>query len=175
MGRSKGWAYTGLLFSAAGIAASVTQIVERIALAEDPKADLLCNVGRFVSCTDVLLAPQASVFGPIPNSAIGVMMFSLFLGAFAAAAAGSSISRAFARIVQGLLLFMLAFVTWFMYQTAFVIGSLCLYCTVIATAAVVANVAWWRSTHRRSNGLDAFLGVSWWLLVAAAVFYGLWA
>ena len=167
------WPVGGAIAAAAGIAATLAQIVERIALAEDPRADLACNISKLVSCTDVLLAPQASVFGPIPNAAIGLAMFSVFLTAFAVAASRTNISRGLARGMQFLLLFMLGFVTWFMWQTAYVIGALCLYCSVIATASVFTNLAWWKVTHRR-NGYESLLAFGYWALLAAFVFYGLW-
>lgn len=167
------WPVMGALASLAGIAATVVQIVERIALAENPHGKLACNISKLISCTDVLLAPQASVFGPIPNAAIGLFMFSVFLTAFAVAASRTNISKGFARGMQFLMLFMFAFVAWFMWQTAFVIGALCLYCTVIATGTVIANLAWWKVTHRR-RGNESMLAFAAWTLLAALVFYGLW-
>ena len=56
------WPISGAIASLAGIAATVVQIVERISLAENPHASLSCNISKLISCTDVLLAPQASVF-----------------------------------------------------------------------------------------------------------------
>ena len=167
------WPISGAIASLAGIAATVVQIVERISLAENPHASLSCNISKLISCTDVLLAPQASVFGPIPNAAIGLLMFSVFLTGFATAVSRSSISRGFGRGMQFLMLFMLGFVTWFMWQTAYVIGALCIYCAVIATAAVYANLAWWKVTHRR-NGSETLLALGYWALLSALVFYGLW-
>lgn len=163
----------GALASLAGIAATVEQILERIALAENPHAKLACNVNKLVSCSDVLLAPQASVLGPIPNSVAGLFMFSVFLTAFAVAASRTNISKGLGRSMQFLMMFMLAFVTWFMWQTAYVIGALCLYCAVIATATVVANLAWWKITHRR-NDSASLVAFGYWALLAAFVFYGLW-
>jgi len=169
----RAWPIGGAIASLAGIAATVVQIVERIALAEDPQSRLACNISELISCTDVLLAPQASVFGPIPNAAFGLLMFSVFLAAFTVAASRTSISKGFARGMQFLMLLMFAFVTWFMWQTAYVIGALCLHCTVIATAAVLANLAWWKVWHRR-HGHASLLAFGAWTLLAAFVFYGLW-
>ncbi len=174
MARARGsWPLVGALASAAGMAATVAQIVERIQLAEDPHAILSCNISKLVSCTSVLLAPQSSVFGPVPNAAVGLAMFSMFITAFAVAASKSSISVGLGRGVQFLLLFMLGFVTWFMWQTAYVIHALCLYCAVIATATVLANLAWWKVTHRRL-GMESLLAFGYWAMLAALVFYGLW-
>jgi uncharacterized membrane protein len=167
------WPIGGAIASLAGIAATGVQIIERISLAANPHASLSCNISKLISCTHVLLSPQASVFGPIPNSAIGLLMFSVFLTAFAAAASRGSISRGFGRGVQFLMLFMLGFVTWFMWQTAYFIGALCIYCAVIATAAVFVNLAWWKVTHRR-HGYESTLALGYWALLGAFVFYGLW-
>jgi uncharacterized membrane protein len=100
-------------------------------------------------------------------------MFSVFITAFSVAISRSSISVGLGRAMQFLMLFMLAFVTWFMWQTAYVIHALCLYCTVIATATVLANLAWWKITHRRA-GMETLLALGFWALLAAFVFYGLW-
>lgn len=167
------WPIGGAVAALVGIAATVTQIVERISLAENPHASLACNINKLISCTDVLLAPQSSVFGPIPNAAIGLLMFSVFLTAFAVAISRTNISKGFARGMQFLMLFMFGFVSWFMWQTAYVIGALCLYCAVIATAAVFVNLAWWKATHRR-RGYESLLAFGAWALLAAFVFYGLW-
>lgn len=169
----RAWPLAGAAFSAAGMAAAMTQIVERIQLAGNPHAHLSCNISKLISCSNVLLAPQSSVFRPIPNAAIGLAMFAVFLTAFAVAGSRSSISLGLGRGMQFLMLFMLAFVTWFMWQTAFVIHALCLYCIVIATGTIGANLAWWKVTHRRA-GMETLLALGYWALMAAFVFYGLW-
>ncbi len=174
MARARGpWPMVGMIAAAAGMASTITQIVERIQLSANPHAHLLCNISKLISCSNVLLAPQSSVFRPIPNAAIGLAMFSVFITAFAVAASKSSISAGLGRAMQFLMLVMLAFVTWFMWQTAYFIHALCLYCTVIATATVVVNLAWWKITHRRA-GMETLLAVGFWALLAAFVFYGLW-
>ena len=38
--------------------------------------------------------------------------------------------------------FMAAFTVWFLSQTAFVIGSVCLYCLVIGTMVLLINLSW---------------------------------
>ena len=173
MSRNRSWAVTGLIASGAGMGSTLTQIVERIALAENPQAHLTCNISKLISCTNVLLAPQSAVFRPVPNAAIAFGMFAIFFAAFSVAVSKSSISKWLARGMQGAMFFMLAFASWFMWQTAFSIGALCLYCTINTTAVVLVNLAWWKVTHRRVT-YESLLAFGYWALLAALVFYGLW-
>jgi uncharacterized membrane protein len=130
------------------MASTITQIVERIALAENADADLLCDINGTFSCGNVLTAWQSSVFGPIPNAAIGLSVFALTLGVAGAGLLGSALSKTTWGVATFFAGFMAAFVVWFLAQTAFVIGQVCLYCLVIGTMVLLMNVAWWRVGRR---------------------------
>ena len=139
----------GLVVGAAliGMAATIIQLVERIALAQNSGADLLCDINGTFSCGNVLTSWQSSVFGPIPNAAIGLSVFALTLGVSGAGLLGSHLSRATWSVATLLAGFMGAFTIWFLAQTAFAIGSVCVYCLVIATMVLLMNLAWWRIGH----------------------------
>lgn len=138
--------WLGLVVVAAlvGMAATIIQLVERVALAENADAELLCDINGTFSCGNVLTSWQASVFGPIPNAAIGLSVFAVTLGVAGAALLGSPLSKAAWGVATFFAGFMAAFTVWFLAQTAFVIGAVCLYCLVIGTMVLLVNLAWWR-------------------------------
>jgi len=141
---STGW-LAGIAASAViGMAATTIQIVERIALAEDPSAGLLCDINGTFACGSVLTAWQSSVFGPIPNSVIGLTVFTVMLAVSGAALLGSRLAKPAWGVATFLAGFMAAFTVWFLAQTTFAIARICLYCLVIGTMVTVVNAAWWR-------------------------------
>jgi uncharacterized membrane protein len=144
----RGW--FGLIVAAAvvGMAATIIQIVERVALAQNGNANLLCDINGTFSCGNVLTSWQSSVFGPIPNAAIGLSVFALTLGAAGVGLLGSALSKPAWGVATFFAGFMAAFTVWFLAQTAFVIGAVCLYCLVIGTMVLLVNLSWWRIGNR---------------------------
>jgi uncharacterized membrane protein len=138
------WFALVVLAAAVGMASTIIQIVERVALAENADAELLCDINGTFSCGNVLTSWQSSVFGPIPNAAIGLSVFALTLGVAGAGLLGSQLSKAAWGVATFFAGFMAAFTVWFLAQTAFVIGAVCLYCLVIGTMVLLINLAWWR-------------------------------
>ncbi len=146
--RARAWFELVVVAATLGMAATIIQLVERITLAQNSGADLLCDINGTFSCGNVLTSWQSSVFGPIPNAAIGLSVFALTLGVSGAGLLGSYLSRATWAVATFFAGFMGAFTIWFLAQTAFVIGSVCLYCLVIATMVLLMNLAWWRIGHQ---------------------------
>ncbi len=179
-----------LVAALAGIAFTTVQIMEKIDILARPGTTLFCDVSATVSCTEVLNAWQSSVLGP-PNSLIGAIMFALLASAGLAGLLGSRLSRAYLVTVWGLALFFLCFASWFMYETAFSIGSLCIWCTGIVTAVVVICAALTRIADRANafgdtgfgfvvatvvrSRLDLAIWAVWWLAIAALLWVGLYA
>lgn len=168
----------------AGIAFTAIQTVERISILKDPSGELLCDVNAIVSCSTVLGAWQSSVILGIPNAFIGAVMFAMFLATGLAGLLGSRLSRAYLWTVLGLTIFFAAFATWFMVQTAFVIGALCLWCLGIVTAVAVIGAALTRLVAREAPeggrlrlldraGVDLLVWLGWWVLVVGLVAVGL--
>lgn len=145
---ARGWFAVVVLAALVGAGSTITQIVERVALAENADADLLCDINGTFSCGSVLTAWQSSVFGPIPNSAIGLTVFALTLGIAGAGLLGSALSTSAWGVATFFAGFMAGFTVWFLAQTAFVIGQVCLYCLVIGAMVLLMNVAWWRIGER---------------------------
>jgi uncharacterized membrane protein len=177
-----------LIATFAGLGFTTVQIVEKITILKDPFTSLACDVNATLSCSSVLNAWQSSVLGP-PNSLIGAIMFAILASAAFAGMLGSSFSNAYVATCWGLAVFFLAFASWFMYETAFSIGALCLWCVGITTAVVVICAALTRIADRAAafgdgrfgrgvstavrSRLDLAVWAGWWLVVAALLWIGL--
>lgn len=149
--RPTGWFAALLVAGVVGIAATTIQIVERIQIAENPDASLICDLNAVFSCGSVITAWQSSVFGAVPNAAIGLMVFSILTGSAFLGLAGTRWSRRGWAGLTGLAGVMVVFTVWFLAQTAFVIQRVCLWCLVIGAAILVANVAAWRIGYREGH------------------------
>lgn len=181
------WAWI-LLSALAGIGFTTIQIMERIDILAHPGKALFCDVSATVSCSGVLSAWQSSVLGP-PNALVGAVMFAVLGSAGLAGVVGSHLSRPYLLTIWGLALFFLCFASWFMFQTAFSIGSLCVWCTGIVTAVVIICAALTRVASRADafgesgfgyvvrtavrSRLDLAVWATWWLALAAMLWIGL--
>lgn len=184
----RGWWAAVLVSGLAGVAFTGIQIVEKITISRQPSTVLSCDINSVVSCTSVLTAWQSSVLGP-PNSLVGAVMFALLASGGLAGVLGSRASRPYLLTLWGLAVFFLGFASWFMYQTAFRIGALCLWCTGIVTAVVVISAALTRLNHRHATLGDGRAGraldlmvhskgdlivwAGWWVVLAVLVWAGL--
>lgn len=173
--------WTVVIASLAGVAFTGTQIVERITTLRDPDASLVCDVNAVLSCSNVLNAWQSSVIFGIPNAFIGAVMFAILGTSGALMLLGNELNQRTLRALAGLAVFFVAFATWFMMQTAFVIGALCLWCIAITTAigviAAVMTITAGQFGRVGSilvrSGVLLWVWVGWWVVVAALVAIGL--
>ncbi len=177
-----------LIATFAGLGFTTVQIVEKITILKDPFTSLACDVNATLSCSNVLNAWQSSVLGP-PNALIGAIMFAILASAAFAGMLGSAFSKPYVATCWGLAVFFLCFASWFMYETAFSIRALCLWCVGITTAVVLICAALTRiadrvgafgdggfgrgvSTAVRTR-LDLAVWTGWWLVIAALLWIGL--
>lgn len=177
-----------LIATFAGLGFTTVQIIEKITILKDPYTSLACDVNATLSCSNVLMAWQSSVLGP-PNALIGAIMFAILASAAFAGMLGSAFSKAYVATCWGLAVFFLGFASWFMYETAFSIGALCLWCVGITTAVVVICAALTRIADRAAafgdgrfgrgvstavrTRLDLAVWAGWWLVIAALLWIGL--
>jgi uncharacterized membrane protein len=158
-GSRVGWV-TVAVAGLAGMGFTTVQIMDKITVLSNPNVGLVCDVNATLSCSGVMEAWQSSVLGP-PNPLIGAIMFAILASAGLAGALGSQLSRAYVGLVAGLAVFFAMFATWFMYQTAFEIGKLCLWCTGITTAILIISGVLMRIAVRAgvfgTGGLGQFL------------------
>lgn len=171
------------------MAATVIQLIERVQLALEPKTALLCDINATLSCGTVLEAWQSSVFGPVPNAAIGLVVFTVMLTSALGVLLGSTLALRAWGVLAFFAAFMAAFTVWFLAQTTFSIQAVCLYCLAIGTAVTLVNAAWWRVAYAYdwltgpsrlrgtagrlvSGNSDLFLWGGLWVLVAAMMIIG---
>lgn len=185
---ARGWWIVGILAGAVGMVFTSVQLLEKISKASNPGTVLVCDMNSVLSCSTVLDAWQSRVLG-VPNSLVGLVMFTiLFTGALTALLGSRHAPRTVA-VLWGLTVFFAFFATWFMVQTALVIGALCLWCTAITTAVLVLVIVYTREAvalggfgsgtfGRAMAGAvgakqDLIVVGLWWLAVALVLWFGL--
>jgi uncharacterized membrane protein len=128
---------------AIGLAASFLQTLEKLTLLKNADAALACNLNSVFSCTNVLNSWQGSLFG-FPNSLLCMVLFTIFGSIGLAGVLGGRLPKSLRLGVHGLSLFTLLFGLWFLSQSTYVIGSLCLYCLICFSGLLVINWGWVR-------------------------------
>lgn len=172
--------------SAVGVVSGSITIMDKIALLKDPAAGSFCDISSTVGCTPVLLSWQSSVLGP-PNALLGVIMFAVLGTAGAVVASNGRLVAGFHNAMLGLSVFFALFLTWYMYEVAYSIGSLCPFCTVCAAAVLTTVVGTNRlaaangsggfqrlSARLTKGGWDVLIALGWGAIIAAMLFSGIW-
>lgn len=139
-----------------GLAAAFTQTVEKITLLKHADAVLSCDLNSVFSCSTVLSAWQSSVFG-FPNSLMCLVLFTVFSTVAFAGLSGSTLTRGFRRTIQGLSLGTLGFALWFLEQSIYSIGSLCILCIFCFIGLLLVNAMWLRINARESRVNNSFI------------------
>lgn len=123
-----------------GLAASFMQTLEKLQLLKQTDKPLVCDLNGVFSCSNVLHAWQSSVFG-FPNSLMCLVFFTIFTIVGLAGLSGASLPRSFRLSVQALALFVLGFGLWFLWQSIYVIGSLCVLCIFCLAGLLLVNAS----------------------------------
>jgi uncharacterized membrane protein len=162
-----------------GFLASFLQMIEKIELLKNPNSALFCNINAVFSCSNILNVWQSSVFG-FPNSLMCVSFFAIMITAGIIGWTGSSMNKKLRLIFMGMSLFFVGFGFWYLWQSIFVVGALCIYC-IFCYAAVLSISAAWLRLNRHDLKLnkknEKFLGniisknfdVAFWLLIAIII------
>ncbi len=185
-GRSLWWVITGA--AGIGLVSSLLQTIERIQSLEHPTTKLVCDLSVVFSCTNVFSAWQSHVFG-FSNSLICMMFFALTAGVALAAATGSQIHRWVRYVFHFFAVFFLGFGAWYLWQSTYRIGFICIFCLFCYSAVIAMNWAWFRlecrdwvisnskskqlATFVRKGG-DVFVAVLWALAIAAMIVFHFW-
>ncbi|HSO05034.1 MAG TPA: vitamin K epoxide reductase family protein [Candidatus Limnocylindrales bacterium] len=146
-------AFIEMLWSSiVGLWASLVLSIDAIKLAEDPLADLSCNISSTISCATVGLTWQANLLG-FPNAFLGLIAEPVVITIAVAALGGVRFPRWFMISAQVVYSIGLAFAYWLFYQAYFVIGAMCPWCMLITitTTLVFASMT-------RVNILEGHLG-----------------
>jgi uncharacterized membrane protein len=136
---SRAWWALALAGGAGGMVTAGWQTVERIQWAQDPGVAVACDLSAVISCSSVFGHWQSSALG-IPNSIIALPVFAMLASAALAGVMGARLPRPYLATMLGLSVFMTAFVTWYLVQSAFVMGVLCLFCLGCGVAILLASV-----------------------------------
>ena len=141
-----------LVSSVVGLVAALVLSVDAIRLAEDPAADLSCNISETISCATVGLTWQANLLG-FPNAFLGLIAEPVVITVAVAALGGVRFPRWFMLSAQVVYSIGLAFAYWLFYEAYVVIGAMCPWCLVITvtTTLVFASMT-------RVNILEGHLG-----------------
>lgn len=129
--------------SAVGLVASFIQTVEKINFASNPSTPLACDLNKIFSCSNVFDSWQSSVFG-FSNSLMCIVFFAVVLGAGFAVISGGSLGAMYRKILHFFSVFFLGFGAWYLWQSAYVIGALCIFCIFCYAGVIAMNWAWLR-------------------------------
>lgn len=131
--KSRGWGVGLILVGIIGLFSSMTLIIEKFRIAENPNYVPSCSINPVLSCSPVMSSPEAAVFG-FPNPLIGVAAFAvcLFLGVLLVSRVvlprwiiwGAGIGVTLGTV----------FVGWLISQALYDIGALCIYCMIVWAA-----------------------------------------
>ncbi len=134
------WYMVASMGSAVGLVSAFWQMMEKITLLKHTGTPLTCDLNSVFSCSNVLNSHQASIFGP-PNSLICTVLFAALLMVGVIGWTGSAIAKQVRLVMQFFALFMVAFGTWFLWQSAYRIGSLCIFCIFCIAGLLLTNTA----------------------------------
>jgi uncharacterized membrane protein len=127
---------TMLVASVASLVASFVLSVEALTLAENPNADLGCDINAVISCGTVADSWQSHVLG-FPNAFLGLMTEPVVITIAVAGLAGVRFPRWFMLAAQVVYTIGLAFAYWLFQQAMFDIGALCPWCMLITLATTL--------------------------------------
>jgi len=125
-----------LVSSLIGLVASLVLSIEALALAENPFADLNCDINAVLSCGTVGASWQASLLG-FPNAYLGLIAEPVVITIAVAALGGVRFPRWFMLSAQVVYFIGFAFAYWLFYQSFFVIGALCPWCLTITVTTTL--------------------------------------
>ena len=149
-GRNLGAWLEMLISSILGLTASLVLSIDAVKLAENPNADLSCNVSATISCGTVGTSWQASLLG-FPNAFLGLMFESVVIAFAIAGLAGTRFPRWYMLGVQGIYTIAIAFAYWLFFQAYFVIGAMCPWCLLITVTTLLVFTSMTRINVLQGN------------------------
>lgn len=138
-----------LVTGAIGLTASLALTLDKIALLENPNAQLTCNFSVLVGCSTNLNSAQGAIFG-FPNPLLGLVFWSAVSAIGVALLAGARLAGWFWALFHLGTAASLALVVWFIGQSVFVLRVLCPWC--MATWAVTIPLFLVVTLHATRNG-----------------------
>lgn len=126
---------------AAGLVASFSLTMDKLALAVDPNAALTCSVNDTVQCARNIVSWQGSVFG-FPNPILGLMMFPAPVIVGATLLAGARLRAWYWWTFTAGMWFAAGFVYWLAFESIFSLHTLCPWCALV----YLVTIPMWVST-----------------------------
>lgn len=166
-----------------GLVASFIQTIERISYADQPLKALTCDINSVFSCSSVFDGWQSSFFG-FSNSIMCLAFFAVVLGVAISGLTGSLINRYLRLIMHFFSVFFLFFGAWYLQQSAYDIGALCIFCIFCYSGVIALNWAWLRiniddlaapvhfkkqASKLINSGADTFLWLLWAIAIAIMI------
>jgi len=109
--------------------------LDKLAVLENPQADLDCNISVIVQCGLNLGSWQGSLLG-FPNPLLGLGGFVAPIAVGVAMLAGATFARWFWIALNVGVLGAFAFILWLAYQSIFNLGTLCPWCMLVWSATI---------------------------------------
>lgn len=119
-----------IVTGAVGWWAAFSLTLDKLAVLADDKADLDCNFSIIVQCGVNLDSWQGSLLG-FPNPLLGLGGFVAPIAVGVALLAGAGFARWFWIALNVGVAVALGFCIWLMYQSIFILGTLCPWCMLV--------------------------------------------
>ena len=164
-----------------GFLASFLQLIEKIELLKNPNSALFCNINAIFSCSNILNVWQSSVFG-FPNSLMCVSFFAIMITAGFVAWTGGTINNTLRLVFMGMAWFFVGFGFWYLWQSIFVVGALCIFCIFCYGAVLAISGSWLRLNyndlklsktyrHLLTEAITKNYDIAFWLLIAIIILF----
>ena len=127
--RPTGLAIFFIIAGAIGFAAACALTLDKIALLQDPNAQLSCNFSVLFGCGTNLNSPQGNILG-FPNALLGIAAWGVLITIGAAILAGARFASWFWIGLNIGVTGAIALVIWLISQSIFVLDVLCPWCMV---------------------------------------------
>lgn len=138
------WPYGEMLVSSLlSLLASFVLSVDAIILADNPDANLSCNISSQISCGAVAASEQANLFG-WPNAFLGLIAEPVVITIAILGLAGTRFPRWFLLAAQFVYTLGLIFALWLFYQSYFNINAMCPWCLLVTATTILV----WTSMTR---------------------------
>ena len=144
---------TMLIASIASLVASFVLAVDALVLAENPNADLGCNINSVISCGTVAGSWQSQLLG-FPNAYLGLITEPVVITIAVASLGGVRFPRWFMLSAQVFYTVGLLFAYWLFHQAMFDIGALCPWCMLVTLAT---TLVFFEMTHVNIRQDNLFL------------------
>ncbi len=119
-----------IISGAVGLIASFALSLERLASLVDPDRVALCDINPILNCGSIMESAQASLFG-VPHSFLGIATFSVLISVGVVLLATTKLAQWFWQLLLIGSLFGFLSVQYLVYQSLFILNTLCPWCIVI--------------------------------------------